>query len=437
MSDLQPTVLKALLVKETWETMGKTVTEDVINDVSYKRLLKCITNLHAQTEHDVDIHTVLFDIEGTYTQDVVLLDDLMERYRLMDEAPLLPTDQIEAVVRKFISKEKLTKAVNWGISHLNDDEVCLEEFVDLAIDARDTSLSVDTEVADFANYAAPDSSVRKGIIPLSCNSRLSNKLGGGTAGGELFVWMGAGGRGKTSHMAQMAVDTAKLGGNALVVSCEINEAKYMLMFDRYICKMKKEEILAQPLVALQRRAKALVGNVWVKDWSHAKVTVSDIEALLDSMIRQGKRIDMLVVDYWTILVPRGKHKHERDGYMEIGLDLRRLANKYGIPVITGWQANRSGAMADTLTEEHIGEDYRIMWTADTIVTLNQNPEENNNKRMRYGILKMREGTDRSEYQSYCDLERMIMRDEEAGDLAAKFNLEVTNAGDTEGISEED
>lgn len=426
MSDLQPLVLRAMLKKDAWETLGKVVSEDVVNDPAYRKLLSAMRRMHETADGDLTITGLRVDVTTTYRQNVSLREDLLERLDLIADADPLPVDQLEEVVRRFLSKEKLTKAVNWGLAHLDDEDINLEQFVELATDARDTSLSVDTDVATFSSYSAPDAAIRKGIVPLGFNSELNKALSGGIAKGELSVIMGAGGRGKTSHMAKVAVDAAKLGMNTLIVSLEINEAKYALMCDRCICGMTKQELLDAPLVALQRRARALNGEIWIKDWSHEKVTVSDLEALLDSMARQGKRVDVLIVDYWTILNSRVNYKDARLGFREIGVDLRRMANKYDVAVLTGWQANRKGATAESLTEEHIGEDYTVMWTADTIITLNQNPEENRNKRMRYGILKQREGTSRNEFLSFCDLDRMVIRDETAEDIVKRYNTEVSN-----------
>lgn len=406
--------------------MGAMIDETVINDPAYRKLLGAVSRLHGTTTEDLSIATLAVDVTTTYQLNTTLRDDMMDRLDLVEDAPVLPADQMEEVVRKFLAKEKYTRLINWAIAHQDDDELDLEKLVTLATEARDVVNATDTDVATFSRYAAPDESVRKGIVPLKFNSRLNQAIGGGIAKGELVILMGAGGRGKTSHLAKIAVDGSKMGYNTLIVTMEINEGKYAMTLDRCLCGMTKQELLESPYVALQRREKYMVGEIWIKDWSARDVTVTDIDALLASMARKGERVDILIVDQIMNMKPRNTYRSEREGYKEVTEDLRKLANKYMVCGLTGWQANRSGARAMSLTEEHIGEDYRIMWTADTIITLNQNDEENRNKRMRYGIMKQREGTNRSEFMSYCDLDRMVIRDETAKDLADKFNLEVKN-----------
>jgi hypothetical protein len=148
------------------------------------------------------------------------------------------------------------------------------------------------------------------------------------------------------------------------------------------------------------------------------------------MARDGKHVDYLVVDYWELLAPTGKHTAERFGFKQIGEDLRRLGNRHQFPVVTGWQANRAGERVHSLTEEHIGEDYSVKKTSDIMITLNQSPEEARNNKLRLGILKQRENTGKyDEYPIVCDLSRMVIRDYDQADMILGLNnkiVEVTN-----------
>jgi len=167
------------------------------------------------------------------------------------------------------------------------------------------------------------------------------------------------------------------------------------------------------------------GKFFVKDWSHAKVTVDDIKALVRRIEAKGDKLDALVVDYLELLAPTRNNRHgERFNFSQVAKDLRALANELKIPIITAWQVNRAGYEKYVISAVDVSECWDIVKHADIIVGLNQSDEERDNKMLRINIIKQRESTARPMESYESDLDCMLIREakeqghEDEGDPSA-------------------
>jgi replicative DNA helicase len=175
--------------------------------------------------------------------------------------------------------------------------------------------------------------------------------------------------------------------------------------------MDKYEMVANPGTVRKAREK-VPGKIWIKDWSHVPTKVSDIRALIYQMRGKGQDVDYLVVDYMELLEPEFFNRAQpRMNYSAICKDLRALGNELDIPQSGAWQAKRLATGKLYLDKDDAGEDWGIIKNADIVIGLNQSSAELRDKTMRLNILKQREGTNRNVMHLYCDLDRMIVREQ--------------------------
>ena len=134
------------------------------------------------------------------------------------------------------------------------------------------------------------------------------------------------------------------------------------------------------------------GDLIVKHYPTKTASVTSLKAHMDKMILQGKRPDVVIVDYFDLL--RGPSKEKRHEELEeIIEDLRGMAGEYEVPVFTASQINRSGAEDDIITGTKIAGSFSKMMTADFVVSLSRKIEDKLAGTGRWHVIKNRFGPD--------------------------------------------
>jgi hypothetical protein len=106
---------------------------------------------------------------------------------------------------------------------------------------------------------------------------------------------------------------------------------------------------------------------------------------------QGKKPDVVVVDYADLLRGHGQEKrHELEGIYE---DLRGMAGEYEIPIWTASQANRSALEEDVIGAEKISESYGKVMVADFVISLSRKVADKMAGTGRWHVIKNRFGPD--------------------------------------------
>jgi replicative DNA helicase len=263
-------------------------------------------------------------------------------------------------------------------------------------------------VLDFAMAGSPAEPTRTGVIGLGICDELDAFLDGGTANGELAMYVAPAGVGKTSYLWASTAYAASKGRNVLGITLEINARKCVQRVDQWLTKLDKYTLIANPFIAIKKREE-LQGKVYIKDWTAAAPTVDDIRALVLQMRQKGQPVDYLMIDYMELIRPDHFNINQvRHGYSQIAKSLRSLAKELDVVVLTAWQTNRAGADKHVLSKTDVGEDWGVIKIADIAIGLNQNAEELRDKQMRVNILKQRESTARNLVTLKCDLDRMII-----------------------------
>jgi hypothetical protein len=113
---------------------------------------------------------------------------------------------------------------------------------------------------------------------------------------------------------------------------------------------------------------------------------------MDKMILQGKKPDVVIVDYADLL--RGPAKEKRHEELEeIIEDLRGMAGEYGVPIWTASQANRSALEEDVIGAEKIAESYGKVMVADFVISLSRKVTDKLAGTGRWHVIKNRFGPD--------------------------------------------
>jgi replicative DNA helicase len=135
----------------------------------------------------------------------------------------------------------------------------------------------------------------------------------------------------------------------------------------------------------------LKGELIIKYYPTKSTSVIGLRGHIEKCIMQGKKPDIVIVDYADLLRGHGTEKrHELEGIYE---DLRGLAGEYEIPVWTASQANRSALEEDVIGAEKIAESYGKVMVADFVISLSRKVQDKLAGTGRWHVIKNRFGPD--------------------------------------------
>ncbi len=213
---------------------------------------------------------------------------------------------------------------------------------------------------------------------------------GGLGKGELGVMVAPAGIGKSWALMNVGADAVKNGKVVLHYTLELNEAYVGLRYDSVITGIANQN-LKHYQEDIKDQLSKLKGELIIKHYPTKSVSVMGIRAHVEKCIMQGKKPDVIIVDYADLLRGHGQEKrHELEGIYE---DLRGMAGEYEIPVWTASQANRSALEEDIIDASKISESYGKVMVADFVLSLSRKVADKLAGTGRWHVIKNRFGPD--------------------------------------------
>jgi len=281
---------------------------------------------------------------------------------------------------------------------------------DTVLDATSTKFdSDDTLGSDFDDPEAHSQDVGAHKVKTGWES-LDTILGGGWDVQTFNCIMGATNSGKSLWMQNFAVNSANMGHNVLYITLEMSEKKCLkrmgamrmkIPIDKYDELSKDTDYINGCLDKLHNSnsnslfSDKKLGKMLVKFYAAGTATVNDCESLIDNIKeKKGINIDLIVVDYITLIAPVKGLNIESNLYMKgkhLAEGLRALGAKYNCPLITGIQVAKDAWNASDITLDKIPESKAIAETADTFFAIIRTEDMKRNNAYRLKLLKQRDG----------------------------------------------
>ena len=213
---------------------------------------------------------------------------------------------------------------------------------------------------------------------------------GGLGKGELGVFVAPAGIGKSWGLINIGANAIKKGQTVLHYTLELNEAYVGLRYDSVVTGIANQN-LKHYQSQVKEDLEKLDGELIIKYYPTKTVSVLGLRGHIEKCIMQGKKPDVVIVDYADLLRGHGQEKrHELEGIYE---DLRGLAGEYEIPVWTASQANRSALEEDVIGAEKIAESYGKVMVADFVISLSRKVQDKLAGTGRWHVIKNRFGPD--------------------------------------------
>jgi archaellum biogenesis ATPase FlaH len=216
---------------------------------------------------------------------------------------------------------------------------------------------------------------------------LDQKLYGGFNRGELQIFAGGSGSGKSLFMQNLSVNWILAGLSGIYITLELSEHLSAMRIDSMVTDTGAKEIfkdLDNVEMKVKMKQKA-AGQLRIK-YMPAQSTVNDLRAYCKELqIQTGMKLDFLCVDYLDLLMPVSAKVSPSDLYVKdkyVSEELRNLAKELDIIFVTASQLNRSSVDEIEFDHSHISGGISKINTADNV----------------FGIFTSRSMRERGQYQ---------------------------------------
>jgi len=245
---------------------------------------------------------------------------------------------------------------------------------------------------------------------------LDRRLFGGMNRGELNIFAGGSGAGKSLFLANLGVNWALQGLNVVYLTLELSEDLVCMRMDAMTTGIATKEIFKE-LDDVEIKVRMIgkkSGSYQVKYMPSGK-TVNDLRAYLKEYeIKTGRRVDVLLVDYLDLLMPISKKISPADLFIKdkyVSEELRNLAVERQCILVTAAQLNRGAVEEVEFDHSHISGGLSKIQTADNV----------------FGIFTSRAMRERGRYQIQLMKTRSSSGVGQKVDL--EFNLETLKISD--------
>jgi KaiC/GvpD/RAD55 family RecA-like ATPase len=220
--------------------------------------------------------------------------------------------------------------------------------------------------------------------------QLDKLLYGGFSRGELNIFAGGSGSGKSLVMMNIALNWVQLGLSGVYITLELSEELTSLRTDAMLAQMSTKDI-RKDIETAELKVKMVgkkSGKYRVKGLP-AQSNVNDIRSYLKEVqIQTGMKVDFVMVDYLDLVMPVSIKVNPNDQFIKdkyVSEELRNLAKELGILMVTASQLNRSAVEEVEFDHSHIAGGISKINTADNV----------------FGIFTSRSMREKGQYQIQC------------------------------------
>ena len=200
---------------------------------------------------------------------------------------------------------------------------------------------------------------------------LDRKLYGGFNRGELQIFAGGSGSGKSLFMQNLGCNWTVMGLSGAYITLELSEDLCAMRIDSMLTGKPTKEIFRDlDDVELQVRMLGKKSGKFYIKYLPAQSTVNDIRSYVKELqIRTGVQLDFLCVDYLDLLMPVSAKVSPNDLFVKdkyVSEELRNLAKELNIVFVTASQLNRSAVEEIEFDHSHISGGISKINTADNV-----------------------------------------------------------------------
>jgi archaellum biogenesis ATPase FlaH len=274
-------------------------------------------------------------------------------------------------------------------------------------DAVQISLTKDMGTDYFADPRARLMAIKSNNGQVSTGwPTLDKRLFGGMNRGELNIFAGGSGSGKSLFMQNISINWATQGLNGVYLSLELSEGLCAMRMDSMVANVSTKEVFKDlDTVEMKVKMTGKKSGVLRIKYMPAQSNVNQIRSYLKELqIQTGMKLDFIMVDYLDLVMPVSAKVSPNDLFvkdMYVSEELRNLAKELNILMITASQLNRGAVEEIEFDHSHIAGGLSKINTADNV----------------FGIFTSRAMRERGRYQL------QLMKTRSSSGVGMKVDLE--------------
>lgn len=220
--------------------------------------------------------------------------------------------------------------------------------------------------------------------------QLDRILYGGFSRGELNIFAGGSGSGKSLVMMNVALNWLQQGLSGIYLTLELSEELTSLRTDAMLTSTGTKDIRKDiETTTLKVKMVGKKAGAYRIKYLPAQSTINDIRSFVkEYQIQTGNSVDFLMIDYLDLLMPVSAKVSPNDLFVKdkyVSEELRNLAKELNVLMITASQLNRSAVEEIEFDHSHISGGISKINTADNV----------------FGIFTSRAMKERGRYQIQC------------------------------------
>ena len=322
---------------------------------------------------DPDVKLFVKEIQGITIDRATLavrMSDLFEMYtnrKLMDIHESIPKDIGARLPGEVVRK------------HITTLSTLLNPFVAGTVERRMIYDSARERWGKYRQIAA-DPTKRLGM-PFHI-ADLDKATNGGLRPGHIVLFFANSGGYKTLTKMNLAYNFAVIDRrDVLVLTLEVPIDDYEAMIDARHSRLSFDNIISGQLGSQGEQYRQALINITTQKYPLSvsdlpdKATPADVIGELELYYaKNGKYPDVLVIDYFNEMEPNSPWNNVGERFKNLGVELRRIARSYRVPIIGSMQETREGKKIkdpEKIGTEHIGETHYFQNVCHLIVHLFQ------------------------------------------------------------------
>lgn len=313
----------------------------------------------------------------------VLIDSIYDE-PIKQKSKYIETEIINKIKRHrvitsmFLAKARLDKgAIDEGIVSLFEDALDVNFDFDMG-----TSITDVDKVVSMINYFNDESNVVSTGV-----TKLNDMLNGGFHKKELYVLAAPPGIGKTAFLGLFGLNAMRNGKNVIIFTFETSAERLMMRYYSNLLSKSTFDLMKDSDSIKETFARSMSpnwGDLIVKEFDTNGASVIELTSHLNNLQQHYNwKPDLIIVDYISIMRaadrsvgPDNSYKY----YKTVSEELRNLAKKFEVPLLTASQINREGMAKEggtlpIVSGKFISDSRGIYDTADFFATLNTNNEK--------------------------------------------------------------
>ena len=202
-------------------------------------------------------------------------------------------------------------------------------------------------------------------------ANLDKKLFGGLNRGELNIFAGGSGAGKSLFLQNLAINWATAGLNTCYISFELSEALVAMRMDAMITGIPTRRVFPE-IDNVEMKVKMLAkksGNLQIK-YLPSGSTILDVRAYVKELeLKNKKKVDCILIDYLDLMMPKSKRVSPADLFIKdkyVSEEIRNFATEHNLLCCKASQLNRASVEEIEFDHSHIAGGLSKVQTADNV-----------------------------------------------------------------------